>query len=424
MKTRLASLIFYLSIGCFILTWWSVAFRKNDSTSNLVTNSNDTTSSSVPTLHLHSLFPYLSQLSHDTLKQALSGDINLILQLITDWDIDAQILTAKGSLHIERLDADSLLYAHVIGRLLKELPLEKRLAINRSLRISDIKDDEGHLISVQDSFNRFLPQTFAAASILLAIAETEEILSIPQRMRDIPTLYAQAKLEKISQNLDGFPSEKLFLAKPHLTFITPYSHPPIVDTFRRQGLELFVIKNIDNFQEIKETILKIGHATNHPLEATLLSIFVDASMLAIDNRIKALHDITKPISNLEKILYLFENQGYSVPTEKCLAGQLIQRMLKSYPSLSCFINKSQNEWRVPIDMEKIVKINPQLLIISTPYFKTTTQDAGLSFSLKEIEAFQSKAIFYIDEHIQESPTQYIALAYFDLFQALASKHLP
>lgn len=409
MKVRFSSLILYFCICSFILGWWALAFNNTHFTT--YPQISHTTTASSLSIQTSSLFPFLSPMPRDALHEALSGNFELMAQFIANWDVDAQILETRGVKDVQRLHPEALLQANILSRLMLESSPERFANLNRIFRSKTIRDDLGHNLNVDDWYNKFFPQTYVSASILLAIAKTKEIVSIPRGMRDLTQIYASSKLEKISRNLDGYYSERLFLTRPHLCFISPYSHPPTVDALRRQGLELCVINNINTLQDIQETILKIGHASNHPLEASLLSIFMEACLLSVDNRIKSL----QKQNSKKTLLYLCEKQGYMVPTTKCLAGQLLKRALQHYPALTCSISENQQDWFIPIEKEKIIRTNPDYLIISTPHYQAVQNQ------LPNHQVFK-QPICYLDENLQGSPTQYIALAYFDIFQALANIH--
>ncbi len=225
---------------------------------------------------------------------------------------------------------------------------------------------------------------------------------------------------RIPTNIDRIYSEGLFLARPDLAFVAPYSHPPALEVLRNQGIPLFTLKHSNTPEDIKEALLKVGHASNHPLEAQLLTIFMEASFLAIDNRLHALqNEIREPLAT-RRMLFLYYHHYFMVPTLKSLTGQLMARALEHCQRIACPIPENQDRWRVPYEQEKILHANPDCLIISTPYYYIPEYASGPRQTLPLLEGFDSQRIVYVDESIQESPTQYIVLAYFDLFQAISS----
>jgi iron complex transport system substrate-binding protein len=406
----------YLLFSSFILGWWMLAFHPP-------TSSPSSLSMGVPqslALKTSALFEELSPLQRDALQRALAGHFPLMLDFINQWDQDAQLLANQGVEGIQRLPADTYLQAHILGHLLCNSSKESLRQLNCKMNLEWMQDDGGHLVRIEDSFRRFLPQTYVAASFLLAIADPSEIIALPKGLRQLPQLYSTDVLARVPNNIDRTNSEKLYLNRPDLAFVAPYSHPPALEVLRNQNIQLYSIKYVNSIAEVQEALLKVGHASNHILEAQLLAIFIEACMLSIDNRLHALQTRVTSLPIPLRLLYLSYHQHFMLPTSKCLTGQLLARALKHCPYLSCPIPESQEAWRIPFEHEKIVQAKPDCLIIST---LCADINSGMHLALQQTKAFQSQRIFYLDEAIQESPTQYIALAYFDIFQALAAAHL-
>lgn len=400
----------YFLFTSFIMGWWVLAFHSTSKTSFLPIENSQSLA-----LKTSVLLETLPPLQRDALQRALAGNFPLMLEFIDQWDKDALLLTHQGVQGVQRLSAETYLQAHVLGHLLQNASQESLRQLNCKMNLEWISDDNGHPLRIEDTFQRFLPQTYISASFLLAIAHPHEIIALPKGLRQLKQLYSPEKLAQIPVDIDRLCSEKLYLSKPDLAFVAPYSHPPALEVLRNQNIQLYSLKHIHTVEEIQEALLKIGHASNHILEAQLLAIFMEASLYSIDNRLCALQekiDLSKPP---HRFLYLSHRQHYALPTTKCLTGQLMARALKHCPHLSGSIPESQEEWSIPFEQEKILQTAPDVMIISTRY---PHLQQHVNPALHQTEAFKSKQIFYVDETVQESPTQYIILAYFDLFQAL------
>lgn len=412
------SWLLYFLLSGFIFGWWILAFFPTAAS----LPSTSTTYSQSLVLKTSDLLKELSHLQRNTLQSALSGHFPLMLEFIHQWDQDAQLLSQKGIKGIQRLPAETYFQARVLGHLLQYSSSELLRQINCKMNLEWIQDDHGCLVRIEDTFQRFLPQTFAAATFLLAIAKPHEVIALPKGMRSLPQLYSSKVLEDIPANIDRTHSEKLYLAHPDLAFVAPYSHPPALEVLRNQKIQLYTINHVNNVIEIQESLLKVGHASNHILEAQLLAIFMEASFISIDNRLKALQELADRSQPSRHLLYLYYHQHYMLPTTKSLTGQLMTRALRHCPHLSCPIPESQKEWRIPFEQEKILQAKPDYLIISMPYFVSPYQMITHQPALHQSEALRLQRIFYLDETIQESPTQYVVLAYFDLYQALAATY--
>lgn len=408
-----SSLLLYFLLGSFIMGWWALAFHPLSSPHALSNKTSQTLA-----LKTSILLEELSPLQRDALQRALAGHFPSMLEFIDQWDQDALLLANQGVPGIQRLSAESQLQAHVLGHLLRDSSPESLHQLNCKMNLEWMYDDSGSLLHIEDHFRHFLPQTYLAASFLLAIAHPNEIIALPKGLRQLKQLYSSDMLAQIPADIDRIHSEKLYLKKPDLAFVAPYSHPPALEVLRNQNIGLYSIQYVNTIEEIQEALLKVGHASNHILEAQLLAIFMDACFLSIDNRMRALQEKADFPPAPRRFLYLSYRQHYTLPTTKCLTGQLMARALTHCSHLSGMIPDDQQEWRIPFEQEQILQSAPDVMIVSSHVHPRSIVDSAL----QQTQAFKSKQIFYVDEAIQESPTQYIALAYFDLFQALAATY--
>lgn len=389
----------YTLVMAFILGWWWMAFHSSPPNSLAIVHSD-------PHLKTCDLLSHLSPLQRDSLKQALAGNTKLMLKLILVWEKDAEILSAKGIKNVKRLPAEELLQATLIGQL-TDGDLQD---INNKLRCKSIQDDCGNVIALHKRSDKILPQTDMAASFLLALCEPKEMVALPVGVSKSP-LYDPQKIRQIPLCAHSLHSEQLHLLKPDVALLAYYSHPGTKELFHHLSIPLYTTKNLNTVEEIQTSLLKVGHLCNHPLEATLLSIFMHSAFLTIDNRITLLSET----ASLKNVLYLYHHYHYMVPTTKCLSGQLMTRAAMHYPGMSCFIPTHETHWRLPFEQEKIIQANPDCILMAAAH-------PSLIPSMHELSPVPSGKIFFLDEYVQESPTQYTVLAYFDIFHVLAAAH--
>jgi iron complex transport system substrate-binding protein len=408
-RLRYSSLFPYFIFSFFIAGWWLLAFQKAAEPTWIAHDVSQSLG-----LKTADLLNELSPLQRHALKDALAGNFKQMLEFIDQWEDDAFRLKAQGIQDIRHLSQDQFQQAHLIGHLLNLASAEALRQLNYRINLNQIIDDQGRPFKIENNLSRFIPQTYLSASFLLAIAQPSEIIGLPKGFRHETSLYSPELFKLIPDDLDQLSGEKLFLRKPQLAFIAPYSHPASLEALHKQNIHLYSIKHIDTIAQIQEALLKIGHASNHILEAQLLAIFMEASFLALDNRLLALRHSQK---SMQTLLFLSQRQHYVQPTTKCLSGQLVARALKlSAPHIQA-IPENQNSWSLPIDQESILQANPDCLIVSTCASPAAPSQSNVCWS--ETKAGQSNQIYYVDESIQESPTQYIALAYFDVYQAFS-----
>ena len=164
----------------------------------------------------------------------------------------------------------------------------------------------------------------------------------------------------------------------------------------------------------------MGNITNKPLQAELLKIFIDAAICAIDNQQTMLiKHFEQNNTQLPRVLVVNHHQAFSVPTKRTLTGQILSRMQALDISLKYALeSKHTDEWMAPIDKECLLNLNPDFLIITTESEESSRNQIQSDKALQTLSAVRHDHLFFVDESIQHSPSQYVVLAYHDLIQVL------
>jgi iron complex transport system substrate-binding protein len=358
------------------LGWWFAAFHTSHQPLEINTAHTGSSDSSE--------FDFLSPLQRDELQKALSGDTHLMSALINAWDIDAQLLEQKGVPSIERLPQGRFLRSQVLGRL-----FTKGLAWNPS-----------------GSALKFLPQTYVSASFLMAFVPSEQIVAIPKGLRKLTQIYSAAFMERIPYDIDRYHTEILFQAHPDIAFVAHYSDPATLQTLQDQGIRLFFLKDVDSLESIQNGIQAVGNAAGVPEKAELLALFIESALLNMDNRLRALRSTDFP-----NILYLDYYEKFALPTEKTLKGKLLKRL-----GINSFLNTAADAWSLPFTREELAAHNPSALIIAASNGSSLKEQVTKDPSLAQVGAIAKGHVYTVDEAIQDSPTQYMVLAYYDLFR--------
>lgn len=373
---KLKSFFIYLSLISITLVWWWAAFH-----------------ATIPhhkTLEVSSISPSpiplsenLSAIHRDDLLKALQGDYELATQLINTWDVDARILQAYGT-SVNRFTHSRFLISQILGRTIR----------------NSLSGEERKL--------KFLPQTYVSASFLMALVPPEQIVAIPKGLRKLTSFNNEKLMAQIPLDIDRYQTENLHRAHPDIAFVARYSDPATVETLHNQGIELIYHKNISSVEDVQETLLMVGQIAQKRSEAELLNSFIDASLLNMDNRLTKLKDKNP----LPKVVYIDYFGSMSIPTEHTLKGHMLRRL-----GINAFHDNISTHWSIPYTYEELITYNPDVLILSSGHagFK---QQLLNDPALKNIEAVKKGRVYSVDPDIQDSPTQYLVLAYFDLYTIL------
>jgi iron complex transport system substrate-binding protein len=318
-----------------------------------------------------------------------------------------------------RLSKQDYLRAQLLGRQLKNYTAEELKAQKELCRAQVVYDDDLKPFSLNGSYKTFFPQTYVSSSFLLSLLDPKQIVAIPQGLRKQTQLFSTDLTKQIKYDINHFNAEKLYLCRPDLAFVAHYSHPSTIQALIEQNIESFNLKYVNSLSEITEALLRVGHLIDMPLEAELMKIFIEAAMYSIDNRFLSLNIDFSSLQNAPKLLFLNHHSQFNIPTKRSLTGHLLQRVGMLEHLVRRFPNQ-QNDWMIPLDQEQIVNMNPDYLIIATTNVNSSKKQIFNDPVMHQINAVQNDRLCFVDEVVQQSPSQYIVLAYYDLFNAIAS----
>lgn len=379
--------ILYPLAVLLILGWWTLALSP--------------VQTAIPRSHVStqpiqaSLKPFLRPIRREELHLALQGDCKGMLDLITEWDAEAQLLQAQGVTGVRRLDPDQFLRAQLVGRRLLAPQADQEKRYHWEV------DDLGMPLHLSKPPTRFLPQTELAASVILALASPDQVVALPSRMRR-QKLFPDSLLQQVPLDIDRYQSERIFLANPEVVFVAHYTQPSIIETLRNQGIALFTLNRLGSLSEVQQTIQKIGHVAGQSEKAELLNLFMNAGFAALDNRLLQ--------CNAEKVVYLNYYTQFSIPGERHLMGQLIKR-LGINRSLS---RPASGGWQIVYNSEQIANSAPEVIIVSSSPDSPLVDLILHNPALQQTPAVRMRKVFSVDETVQDSPTQFLLLAYYDL----------
>lgn len=386
-------LLLYLCIPVFIVGWWTLAFKpKAVPITNPAIVTQQPTTSAI-------FLPHLVQ--RETLIQALQGDFSLMAELIRHWDAEARILAAQN-IATKRLSNEQFIRSQLIDRQLT----------NPS--VSTIIHDDDNNSFMPQAYNHLLPQTYVAAEFLLTLVPAENLIALPAGFKE-HSLHPKEKLMQIPLEINQYNSEQLFQKKPDIAFVGHYSHPATLLALQGQGIPLFTIKKINSPEEISNALLRIGAVVQQNEKAELLQIFMEAALLSFDNQLSA---YLKEQPN-QRLLYLNHYLGFYSPSSKSLIGTLLSRLpftvLTPYQKED---TKTNNPWKTPITIEEIVNLQPDIILFAT--FQPEAAMAKLLHepALAALPVVKNNRIHYIDEAMQENPSHFIALAYYDIVSSI------
>lgn len=407
------AIVIYTFCAVIIFSWWVMAF-KQPVAGEFYLNHSQSTSCDTNTFAITDTLSI--SLDRKKIKHALEGDVSTITTLIQQWDIDAELLQQQGYKNISRLPREKFLKSQVLGRLLLEHS-EQIEGIQEDYRSKLLIDDAGTPHDLTTAFDRFVPQTYFASGVLLALLDSQHIVAIPEGLRNQTAIYPENLTAPIELDLNRYNMEKLFLSRPQVALVAKnYSHPTALNLLRQQGVSLFTVKEVKTIADLTGAVSDIGHLVNKPLKGDLLSLFIESAFLAIDNYRFA------RIANTEcapKTLVINYHSQFSLLGPQTFTHHLLT--LLGIDNSQLFDQEGFGDgWLLPVTEEQIVQYNPDNLIVIA--FKQPKLLAKLynNAAIQRTNACKAQRILLLDEELQKTESQYCVLAYYDLVEAILS----
>lgn len=333
----------------------------------------------------------ISSIVRADLAAALNGDTETMIRLIRDWQVDAYCLQEKGIKGVRLIPESRFLRSQALGRDLSEY--------------------------APDSSLSFLPQTYASSSFLFALLEPEQIVAVPEGMRRSPHLYPKEKMDQVPLNIDRHNSEQIALRHPDFAFVSSYSLPQTVNTLKKQGIQIITLPNPETIDDIFSSLKIVGDCTDHSMKSELLSFFMESALLAMDNHLCFVRDRQQSTAPL-RLLFLYNFKQWATPYSHTLTGQMLDRLGVENLARHFESDSQKSRWQTPLNAEQIVHIDPDCILVGNSPDKALDNFIMNSEPFQNMRALKARHVFPVDADTQQEVSQYLILAYFDLFQAI------
>lgn len=328
--------------------------------------------------------------TQEELIAALGGDWQQLADLLLLWDEQAAYLQELGLSNIGRIEGDRLLLAHHRA---------KRLARG---------DEEG----TSSSPARYLPQTWASASFLLALLPPTQIAALPSGYRELQTWLPVPSRETLPHESSRLNSE-LFSHQVELAFVAEYTSSSTLETLKRQGVALYRMSVPNTIEELRSLLLEVGAAVHSEEKAQLLDLLIEAALLSLDNRKGWLsHRLGKTPFN--RPLLLLDFSSWHLPAFSSFTAQWMARLGLPLTSVA-----QESYSLASASLEQLTAWDPDLLIIATEPSRYCLVDEQLQrMPLAQLTACLRGSYGLVDLAPQQELSQYSLIAYQQLIELL------
>lgn len=238
---------------------------------------------------------------------------------------------------------------------------------------------EQRIITLSPSINEIV---FALGSGKDIVANTE-YCNFPEESKTILKVggYSSVSLEKI------------LIAKPSIILAQNYDEK-LISNIKKLNLNVKTFKT-NNLKSIKTTITTIGKLLDKEHKAKELTQDIDNSLKSIKNIVlnKKILIVISPRKDLNKIIYVAGNNLY------------FNDIIEASNNKNAYVSSSLSQ---PIvNVEKIIKMNPDIIIMLAPYINQrniTHDDLKKKWLDLPINAAKKKMIYIIDKEYAGIPS--------------------
>ena len=238
---------------------------------------------------------------------------------------------------------------------------------------------EQRIITLSPSINEIV---FALGSGKDIVANTQ-YCNYPEESKQIPKVggYASVSLEK------------LLVSRPSIILAQDYDNE-LISNIKKLNLNVKTFKT-NNLESIKKTITSIGTLLQKDKKAEELVTNIDNTLLNIKDIVKdkKILVVISPREDLGKIIYVAGNNLY------------FNDIIEASGNKNAFHSSSLSQ---PIvNVEKIIKMNPDIVILLAPYInerKISHEDMKSSWLELPINAAKEKKVYIIDKEYAGIPS--------------------
>ncbi len=187
--------------------------------------------------------------------------------------------------------------------------------------------------------------------------------------------------------------EKILIAKPSIILAQDYDQK-LISNIKKLNLNVKTFKT-NNLESIKTTITSIGKLLNKEEKANELVKDIDNSLNSIKDIVsnKKILVVISPREDLNKIIYVAGNNLY------------FNDIIEASGNKNAYVSSSLSQ---PIvNVEKIIKMNPDIIIMLAPYIKQRNishNDLKKSWLDLPINAAVEKKIYIVDKEYAGIPS--------------------
>ncbi len=265
-----------------------------------------------------------------------------------------------------------------------------------------VRDDSGHLLTLPAKPRRIISLTLPTDEILLSLVDPSRILALTTFASDPGISSVAREAARVPRRMT-LSVEPIVALHPDLVFAASWSEAGPLAQLRAAGVPVYLIASATSVAAVEEKIARCALLTGETGKGKQLIAEMRAKISTVEAKVNGI----PPARRLRVLDYTAfgssMGKGSSWDDIVRLAG-----LVNAAGSLA------SDEWgQVPISMEKLLEINPDILILpgwaygdkqgAQAFFRRITADRAL----RGLAAVRNGKVYMMPEPLRSSTSQYI-----------------
>jgi ABC-type Fe3+-hydroxamate transport system substrate-binding protein len=316
------------------------------------------------------------------LKAALTGNLSEMKLLLDGFEERAFYLKLKNAPQAEKL--------------LSSIQNIRYLILKENLEEEKAKSNK-----------RYFPQTYSSAIALFSLLDKEQIVAIPKGLREYKDLLPPSYLEAITLNCENTYAEQIYLEKPSLAFVAPYSLPRTIKKFEEQNIPICLLSSCYSLKDITKNLLEIGEKVHKKNKSLILASFFDLSLAILEEKFNSIKT-SSPSIPFDKTLILTYYGHLSLSGQLSLNYQILKH-LNIHKSLDELVKDYPMQWGVKVSKEQIKNVDPDFLFLISPDSLKLLNLFKKDPFFSNIKAVKKNTCLTLDERCSDNPSLLVAI---------------
>jgi iron complex transport system substrate-binding protein len=268
-----------------------------------------------------------------------------------------------------------------------------------------VVDDAGNTLLLPGPPRRIVSLTLATDEILLTLLAKSRLIAVTtfaadRAVSNVADLSADIP-HKLAMNVEAIVS-----LQADLVLVAPWSDPGPVQQLRNAGVPVFMMASGLTVRSIEEKIEKLSRMSGEPERGRAMVAGMDARLAAVFERISRL-----PREKRARVL------DYGIAGSAQGRGSSWDEIVRLAGLVDAVADIAPDRWgQVPLSREKILQIDPDILILPGWVYGDPRGAAAFSARItgdpafRTLAAVRAKRVYMMPENLKGTTSQYIVSA--------------